>query len=281
MITIRGRSPEPPASDVEGARNVATETSQSRPWIGTGWKMTKTRSEAEGYARTLADAAPSFVSAVNAFVLPAYPWIEPVAATLVPAGVQVGAQNVHWADSGAFTGEVSAPMLTEIGATLVAIGHAERRALFGETDETVRARVAGALRHGLTPLICVGESMAERAAGTEVGFVKRQLEIALDGLDSETVSATMVAYEPVWAIGEGSTSATAEQADNMHAVLRQALIDLHGGTGDAVPLLYGGSVDVESAPELIAAPNIDGLFVGRAAWSADGFVELAHIVAAG
>ena len=260
---------------------MATETSQSRPWIGTGWKMTKTRSEAEGYARTLADAAPSFVSAVNAFVLPAYPWIEPVAATLVPAGVQVGAQNVHWADSGAFTGEVSAPMLTEIGATLVAIGHAERRAFFGETDETVRARAAGALRHGLTPLICVGESMAERDAGTEVGFVKRQLEIALDGLDSEAVSATMVAYEPVWAIGEGSTPATAEQADTMHAVLRQTLIELHGGTGNGVPLLYGGSVDVGSAPELIAAPNIDGLFVGRAAWSADGFVKLAHIVAAG
>lgn len=251
------------------------------PWIGTGWKMTKTRSDADGYARTLAEVAPAFVDAVNAFVLPAYPLIESVAATLVPAGVQVGAQNVHWADSGAFTGEVSAPMLLEIGATLTAIGHAERRAMFGETDETVRARAAGALRHGLTPLICVGESAAERDAGSEVPFVKRQLEIALEGLSDEAAAATMIAYEPVWAIGEGSTPATADQADAMHAVLRRALSDMYGETGEAIPLLYGGSVDAKTAPELISSPNIDGLFVGRAAWSVDGFIELAHIVAAG
>jgi len=260
---------------------MAAASSRSRPWIGTGWKMTKTRSEADLYAHTLATAAPGFVDAVNAFVLPAYPLIELVSSTLVPTGVQVGAQNVHWADSGAFTGEVSAPMLAEIGVALVAIGHAERRAMFGETDETVRDRVAGALRHGLTPLICVGESAAEREAGTEVRFVRRQVETALEGLDSEAVAATMIAYEPVWAIGEGSTPATAEQADTMHAVLRQILIDLYGTTGSDVPLLYGGSVDVDGAPELIAAPNIDGLFVGRAAWSVDGFIELAHIVAAG
>lgn len=243
--------------------------------------MTKTRDEAEIYARALAAAAPTFVDAVNAFVLPAYPLIESVASILVPAGVQVGAQNVHWADSGAFTGEVSAPMLIEIGATLTAIGHAERRALFGETDQTVRDRVAGALRHGLTPLICVGESAAEREAGAEVEFVGQQMQIALEGLDDRAAASIMVAYEPVWAIGAGSTPATAEQADAMHAALRQMLIDLHGEVGSGVPLLYGGSVNVESAPELIAAPNIDGLFVGRAAWSVDGFIELAHLVAAG
>lgn len=153
--------------------------------------------------------------------------------------------------------------------------------MFGETDETVRARVTGALRHGLTPLICVGESAGDREAGGEVAFVTRQLEIALAGLDAETVTTTMVAYEPVWAIGEGSTPATAEQAETMHAVLRQFLVERYGENGAEVPLLYGGSVDAESAAALIAAPNIDGLFVGRAAWSAAGFVELAHIVAAG
>jgi triosephosphate isomerase len=242
--------------------------------------MTKNRAEAAAYATALAAAAPGFVDDVNAFVLPAYPLIESVAATVVPAGIEVGAQNVHWADSGPFTGEVSAPMLTEIGASLVCIGHAERRAMFGETDETVQARAANALRHGLTPLICVGEPAGVRAAGAEVEFVTRQLEIALSGLGTETVAATMVAYEPVWAIGEGSTPATAEQAEAMHAVLRGFLADRHGRHGAEVPLLYGGSVDVASAPDLIAAPNIDGLFVGRAAWSAPGFVELAHIVAA-
>ncbi|MEN8233489.1 MAG: triose-phosphate isomerase [Actinomycetota bacterium] len=253
---------------------------RSQPWIGTSWKMTKTRAEADAYARALAEAAPAFIDSVNAFVLPAYPLIESVGKTLVPAGFRVGSQNVHWAESGAFTGEVSAPMLTEVGATMSAIGHAERRAMFGETDETVRRRVAGALRSGLTPLICVGESAVEREAGAEVPFVTRQLQIALAGLEPEAVAATMVAYEPVWAIGAGSTPATADQADAMHAVLRDALVTRHGEFGAAVPLLYGGSVDLAGAPELISAPNIDGLFVGRAAWSADGFIELARIVAA-
>lgn len=260
---------------------MAITRSRDLPWIGTGWKMTKNRAEASAYANTLATAAPEFVDKVNAFVLPAYPLIESVAATLIPAGIEVGAQNVHWADAGAFTGEVSAPMLAEIGTSLVCIGHAERRAMFGETDETVGARVTGALRSGLTPLICVGESAEDRNAGAEVAFVTRQLETALVGLDVETVATTMVAYEPVWAIGEGSTPATAEQAEAMHVVLRAFLVEQYGKQGAKVPLLYGGSVDIESAPALIAEPNIDGLFVGRAAWSAPGFVELAHIVASG
>lgn len=260
---------------------MAVERSRGLPWIGTGWKMTKCRAEASAYAASLAAAASEFVDNVNAFVLPSYPLIESVAATLVPAGIEVGAQNVHWADTGAFTGEVSAPMLVEIGASLVCIGHAERRAMFGETDETVGARAAGALRSGLTPLICVGESAEDRSAGVEAAFVTRQLEIALTGLDAETVAATMVAYEPVWAIGEGSTPATPEQAGAMHAVLRGFLVERYGPSGAEVPLLYGGSVDVASAPALIAESNIDGLFVGRAAWTAAGFVELAHIVAAG
>lgn len=241
--------------------------------------MTKTRAEAEDYAIRLASAAPSFIDSVNAFVLPSYPLIEPVARALRSSGVKVGAQNVHWADTGAFTGEVSAPMLVEMGAALASIGHAERRAMFGETDDTVRARVGGALRHGLTPLVCVGESMEQRESGTEVLFVARQLEIALADLPPEAVASTMVAYEPIWAIGAGSSPATPEQADDMHSEIRRVLVDLHGETGGDVPLLYGGSVDVTSAPDLIAAPHIDGLFVGRAAWSVEGFIELAHVVA--
>ena len=254
---------------------------RSRPWIGTGWKMTKPRAEASSYAADLAAAAPDFIDSVTAFVLPPFPLIEPVSSVLAPSGIRVGAQNVHWAESGAFTGEVSASMLIEAGASLACIGHAERRAMFGETDQTVRSRVVGALRGGLTPLICIGESAEERETGTEVPFVTRQLEIALAGLESASVAKTIVAYEPVWAIGAGSTPATAEQADEIHAVLRRTLVDRHGSAGAAIPLLYGGSVTVAGAAELIAAPHIDGLFVGRAAWSADGFVELAHIVAAG
>lgn len=241
--------------------------------------MTKTRSEADEYSRALAAAAPEFINAVNAFVLPAYPLIESVAAILVPAGFRVGSQNAHWEDSGAFTGEVSAPMLTEIGATMTALGHAERRAMFGETDDTVRARVAAALRSGMTPLICVGESAAVRDKGDENPYVTHQVEVALAGLSEQEVSMTMLAYEPVWAIGAGSTPATAEQADAMHAVIRNYLLHKYGEAGADVPLLYGGSVNAAGAPDLAAAPHIDGLFVGRAAWSAGGFAELAHIVA--
>jgi len=243
--------------------------------------MTKTRSEADDYSLALAAAAPDFIDAVNAFVLPAYPLIESVAATLVPAGFRVGSQNIHWEDSGAFTGEVSAPMLAELGATMTALGHAERRAMFGETDDTVRAKVIAALRNGMTPLICVGESAAVRADRDENPYVTRQVELALAGLKPEQVSLTMLAYEPVWAIGVGSTPATTEQADAMHAIIRGYLVQNFGEAGAGVPLLYGGSVNATQAPELTAAPNIDGLFVGRAAWTADGFAELARIVASG
>ncbi len=252
---------------------------RSKPWIGTSWKMNKTRAEAIEFATTLAAAAPEFHDAVSAFVLPSFPLIDPVARTLESVNVRVGSQNVHWEESGAFTGEVSAPMLTEIGATIACIGHAERRRHFGETDHTVQAKAAAALRFGLTPLICVGESAEERKSGSHIPFVVRQTLIALSGLSKEQVAGTMLAYEPVWAIGEGSTPATAEQADQMHAVLRQTVVDEYGEAGEAIPIVYGGSVNLENAPELAVAPHIDGLFVGRTAWNVDGYLELARLVA--
>jgi L-erythrulose 1-phosphate isomerase len=254
---------------------------RSKPWIGTSWKMNKTRSGAIEFAETLAAAAPGFVDRVNPFVLPPFPLIDPVARVLDGTRVAVGSQNVHWEEFGAFTGEVSAPMLVEIGARMTAIGHAERRRYFGETDQTVRAKAAAALRFGMTPLICVGESGEERETGSHVPFVVRQTLIALAGLSDEEVARTMLAYEPVWAIGVGSTPATTEQADEMHAVLRQTIVDEYGAAGELVPILYGGSVNLENAPDLAVAPHIDGLFVGRAAWDVDGYIRLAHIVAAG
>ena len=163
---------------------------------------------------------------------------------------------------------------------MCAIGHAERRALFGETDETVRAKTAAAHRFGLTPLVCVGESSRERELGSQVPFVVRQTVIALSGLTEQEVAKTMLAYEPVWAIGAGSTPATADQAGEMHLVLRQTLVEEYGDAGRGVPLLYGGSVDQQTAPELAAASEVDGLFVGRAAWDVEGFIALARMMAA-
>lgn len=254
---------------------------RSKPWIGTSWKMNKTRREAVSFAETLAKEAPGLVDNVNPFVLPPFPLIDPVARALEGTGVTVGAQNIHWEEFGAFTGEVSAPMLTEIGAEMTAIGHAERRRYFGETDHTVRAKAATALRLGLTPLICVGESGEERETGSYVPFVVRQTLIALAGLTEDQVARVMLAYEPVWAIGVGSTPATTGQANEMHAVLRETIVVEYGTGGEQVPILYGGSVNLDNAAELAAAPDIDGLFVGRAAWDVDGFIRLAHIVAGG
>ena len=238
---------------------------RSKPWIGTSWKMNKTRAEAVAFADSLAAAAPEFTDVVNAFVLPPFPLIDPVAQALHEVDVRVGSQNVHWEEFGAFTGEVSAPMLIEIGASMTAIGHAERRRYFGETDHTVQAKTAAALRFGLTPLVCVGESGDERTTGSHVPFVVRQTLIALAGLSDEQVAATMLAYEPVWAIGEGSTPAT--------------VVSEYGAAGNQMPILYGGSVNLDNAAELAAAQHIDGLFVGRAAWNVTGFIELARIVA--
>ena len=252
---------------------------RSKPWIGTSWKMNKTRAEAVEFADRLAAAAPDFAAAVNAFVLPPFPLIDPVARALDAVDVRVGSQNVHWEEFGAFTGEVSAPMLTELGATMTAIGHAERRRYFGETDQTVAAKTATALRLGLTPLVCVGESGAERDTRSHIPFVVRQTLIALAGLSEEQVAGVMLAYEPVWAIGEGSTPATTAQADEMHAVLRDTVVAEYGAAGEQIPILYGGSVNLDNASELAVAPHIDGLFVGRAAWQVDGFLELARIAA--
>ncbi|TPW09730.1 MAG: triosephosphate isomerase (TIM) [Acidimicrobiaceae bacterium] len=235
----------------------------SKPWIGTSWKMTKRLSEAVAYAEALAGLAAHFAHLTNSFVLPAFPLIESVARVLRPAGVSVGAQNVHWMPSGAFTGEVSAPMLIDVGASIVAIGHAERRAMFGETDQTVRDKVGAALASGLRTLVCVGESV----------------KIALGGLTVTDLAGVLVAYEPVWAIGEGSTPATPAQANDMHGQIRAAIAHLFGGAGTAVPLLYGGSVTRDGAPALIAQDQIDGLFVGRAAWTVEGFAAIARTVA--
>lgn len=254
---------------------------RSKPWIGTSWKMNKTRAEATEFGRKLAEVAPEFDGRVNAFVLPPYPLIEAVKTELALVNVRVGSQNVHWEEFGAFTGEVSAPMLMEIGATMCAIGHAERRAHFGETDETVRAKTAAAHRFGLTPLVCIGEPARERELGSQIPYVVRQTLIALSGLAEEEIAATMLAYEPVWAIGAGSTPATAGQVEEMHGVLRQTLLDEYGEVGGQIPLLYGGSVNLDTAPELAAASEVDGLFVGRAAWDVDGFVALARMMASG
>ncbi|GAB2621683.1 triose-phosphate isomerase [Pseudactinotalea suaedae] len=238
-------------------------------WIGTSWKMTKTLAQAREYARVLADV--SWPSGVQPFVVPPATAIAAVAEILPPGGpVLVGAQDAHWEDEGAWTGEISVPQVWDAGARLLEIGHSERRAHFGETDERVNLKVRAALRHGVLPLVCVGEDAEQRAAGAAVEVVSSQVRAALAGVPE--TARVLLAYEPVWAIGSGGRPASPDDIVDVVA----AIADL-GGT--ARPVLYGGSVSLDNAAALMAVPRVNGLFVGRSAWQVEGFIALAAIVA--
>ena len=196
-----------------------------------------------------------------------------VASALTGKDLELAAQDVHWEAQGAFTGEVSAPMLAEIGCAHGIVGHSERRQLFGETDEGVRKKVGALLAAGLRPIVCVGETLAEREAGRTLEVVERQVRAGLAGLGAEPLAAVTVAYEPVWAIGTGKT-ATSAQAQEVHAAIRRLLRDLGGAVADAIRIQYGGSVKPENARELMSQPDVDGALVGGASLKAGDFLAI-------
>ena len=242
-------------------------------WVGTSWKMTKTLDQARRYARGLADhLGPEAPPGVQPFVVPPFTALDAVRHELGPGSpVVLGAQNAHWAPEGAWTGEISVLQAEDAGARLVEIGHSERREHFGETDETVRRKVAAVLERGLVPLLCVGESEQVKQAGGSTDHVLGQVARALDGLGEADLARVLIAYEPIWAIGEHGRPATVEELAEPFAAL-----DREHGAG-VLGLLYGGSVDVGNAPELLGIAGVTGLFVGRAAWELDGYVQLLEI----
>jgi triosephosphate isomerase len=250
----------------------------STVWVGTSWKMNKTIPEAREYVDRLATAG--VPGGVQAFVLPPHTALAAVR-DRVPAGLPLllGAQNAHWAAEGAGTGEVSMRMVKDAGASLVEMGHSERRESFGETDETVARKARAALDHGLTPLVCVGEPAAVRQAGGAADFVVAQLRAATALLAPEELRGVLVAYEPVWAIGTSGRPATPAEVAPVLATMADAVAQLSGG-GGCRGLLYGGSVDAGNAARLLAVDHVDGLFVGRSAWTAEGLLELLAIGAA-
>lgn len=187
--------------------------------------------------------------------------------------VGLAAQDVHWEDQGAFTGEVSAPLLKDVGCSYVIVGHSERRQLFGEQDEGVRRKVAALLSHGLTPIACIGETLEQREAGRTEAVVLGQLDAALTGLDRGSVARVVIAYEPVWAIGTGRTAKPAD-AQAVHAAIRARLHERFGDAADRVRVLYGGSVKPDNAAELMAQPDIDGALVGGASLTPDSFLAI-------
>jgi len=246
-----------------------------RLFLGTGWKMNKTAREAVDYTQRLIAHLSEIRGhqSFQLFVLPPFTAIEAVKRA-ADGKFWVGAQNMHWAKQGAFTGEISAPMLSELGVDLVELGHAERRMYFNETDEALQRKVAAALEFNIRPLVCVGEQREERERGSGQDVVAQQLCRALQGTADQMLSRLMVAYEPVWAIGEHGTAATARNLREMQQHIRSTLADMFGAASASVPVLYGGTVNEMNAVNLLVEGGVDGLFIGRAAWEADGFAGI-------
>ena len=244
-----------------------------RAFIAGNWKMNLTRAAARELAqavRPVAERSPE----VDVALAPTYTSLDVVIEAVAGGPVATAAQNCHWEESGAFTGEVSAEMVRDIGCSHVILGHSERRQLFGETDEMVNKRVHAAHRAGLLPIVCIGETLEQREADQTSQVVARQLRGALGGVEPARMPALTVAYEPVWAIGTGKT-ATPGQAQAVHAELRALLGELYSSqVAEEVRIQYGGSVKPDNVAELMAQPDIDGALVGGASLKADSFAAL-------
>jgi L-erythrulose 1-phosphate isomerase len=246
------------------------------PWIGTSWKMNKLRSDAIAFAKTFVSSTAAQRNDVQPFIIPPFPYIADVANILKGTRVRIGAQNMHWHDAGAWTGEVSPLMVKDCGATLVEIGHSERRTHFGETDETVALKTQAALKHGLTALVCIGDTKAEYDAGRTAAVLEKQVRALLKHVAAQAKGNVLIAYEPVWSIGEGGTPASPEFANEQHARIAKLVQEL---IGDSLPILYGGSVNLDNCVALAGQSHIDGLFIGRAAWDAKGYISIVEKVA--
>ena len=244
-----------------------------KPIVAGNWKMNKTAPQAAALVRELRPLVEGLKS-VEVVVCPPYTALATAADALAGSGIGLGAQNMHWEPSGAFTGEVSAEMLLTAGCRYVIIGHSERRALFHETNADVNRKVKAALAAGLTPIMCVGETLDQREAGKTEDVVRDHVEGGLAGLGADQIRKIVVAYEPVWAIGTGKT-ATPEQAQDVHAFIRALLARLADtGTAQTVRIQYGGSVKPENAKELFGKPDIDGGLIGGASLKADSFAAI-------
>jgi triosephosphate isomerase len=242
-----------------------------RPLIAGNWKMHGTLREAAALAAGVAAGAATARGA-ELLVCPPFPYVPGVALAMHGTAVAVGAQDCHAATKGAHTGDVAAPMLKDVGATYVILGHSERRANHGETDAAVRAKAEAALAAGLTPIVCVGESEAERLAGQAEAVVTAQLDGSLP--DGFAAAGGVVAYEPVWAIGTGRTPTEAEIAA-VHATIRERLVARFGAAGAGLRILYGGSMKPSNAAAILALANVDGGLIGGASLVAEDFLAIA------
>lgn len=240
------------------------------------WKMNKTMSEAIVLTQQLCNQYNRKWDNVDIVVCPPTIDIKSVYTVIDfdKTKIAVGAQNVHWEESGAFTGEISIPMIKEAGCEFCIVGHSERREMFNETDTSVNLKVKALIEADIAPIVCVGESLSMRDSGDYVGFIVAQVRAALAGLDEADMKKVVIAYEPIWAIGTGRT-ATPEQAEEVCAAIRATIADMFGkGVADACRVLYGGSMNVGNVESLLAQPDIDGGLIGGAALQSDSFRQL-------
>lgn len=245
-----------------------------RKILAGNWKMHMTAEQSATLAAEIAAGLKDKPLAHEVVVCPTYVSIDRVSAMLKGTAVAVGAQDMHWEKQGAFTGKISGDMLVSLGVTYVILGHSEQRAYFGETDETVNRKVVKALADGLAPIICVGETLEEREGNVTEKVVEAQIRGAYAGLSAADAAGTVIAYEPVWAIGTGRT-ATAQQAQDVHKFIRGLLVSLYDvPTAESVRIQYGGSMKPENAAELLSQPDIDGGLIGGAALKSESFLGI-------
>jgi triosephosphate isomerase len=245
-----------------------------KPFVAGNWKMSTNSHSSVELAKRIASGSAEAGHSVTVAVCPPFVYLQAVIRALTASSIAVGAQDMYFEPDGAFTGEISASMLKDIGCTYCLCGHSERRHVIGETDELINKKVAAAISGGLLPILCVGELLAEREASRTNEVVTRQLEKGLAGLSDEKLSAVTIAYEPVWAIGTGVT-ATPEQAQDVHDFIRKLLDRIYDDRlAEEIRILYGGSVKPSNAAELMGQPDIDGLLVGGASLKANDFLAI-------
>ncbi|MHC4855717.1 MAG: triose-phosphate isomerase [Planctomycetota bacterium] len=249
-----------------------------KPFIAGNWKMNMNTASAVSLASGLVKELEG-VDSVDVAVCPPFVYLQAVAAALSASNIALGSQNVYFEESGAFTGEISCDMLKDVCCTYAIIGHSERRHVMGETDELINKKISAAINSGLLPIFCVGELLEERQAGTTNDVVARQVKKGLEGICDERIQAVTIAYEPVWAIGTGLT-ATPEQAQEVHAMIRGLLTELYGkDIAQSLRIQYGGSAKPGNTAELMGQPDVDGLLVGGASLKVEDFAAMVKTVA--
>lgn len=243
-------------------------------WIGTNWKMHKTVEEGRAYTAKLLQVLHGLHEHMELFIIPPHTSLWPIKDMTRSSRLRLGAQNMHWEDEGAYTGEISPKMLNEIGIDLIELGHSERRQYYNENDEDINKKAHAALRYGMKPLICIGENEAQKRNGVTFEVISSQLKICLNGIEETQINQVLIAYEPVWAIGHAGVPAEAEYVDEIHQYIRSILNELYPQMGKDIPILYGGSVNLTNYLNYLTCDHVNGLFIGRAAWDIESFRQI-------